>query len=639
MVIIVKINNLPLGAFKADGGFIGKYQKLIRETVVPYQYAVLNDEIEGAEKSHVIKNFINAAAALSGEENHGVFYGMVFQDSDAFKWLEAAAYCLSNVYSDNLRKTCDSLIKLIESAQDEDGYLNTYYTVKDRDKRWTNLLEGHELYCSGHFIEAACAFYEATGDGALLEAAKKNADCIYDVFITNGHEGYPGHPEIELALLRLWEETGEEKYLSLARHFVDKRGVDPHFFENERKKRDWTVWNGDGRNREYQQSHMPVRLQKDAVGHSVRAVYLYTAMAALAKADGDSELFEACRALWKSITKKRMYLTGSIGSTCHGEAFTVDYDLPSDTAYAETCASVGLCFFASQLLCNEVKGDYADVMERAFYNSVLAGMSLDGKSFFYVNPLESVPGISGEAVTHRHALTRRPTWYTCACCPPNVARFVTSLGKFAYGENNSTAFCHLYCQGEAVFKNGVRLRCQTQYPFEGRVTFKFIKGGKFALRIPSYSESFSLTLCGEKCLPEMKDGYAYIEVKDGDELQLELDFDVKIINPSVKIPELSGKAALMRGPLVYCFEGEDNGGEVLSLRLKKKSTAAVKRSTDAVLKGAPVIEVEAYKVIDADGELYTLKEPGLMPFKATAVPYFMWANRGEGEMRVWLPCR
>ncbi|MDE5597965.1 MAG: glycoside hydrolase family 127 protein, partial [Lachnospiraceae bacterium] len=450
-----KQRQASIKSYKADG-FIGKYQRLIKDVVIPYQYSVLCDEAPDTEKSHVVQNFINAGRAIRGEDTGDGFYGMVFQDSDAAKWIEAAAYSLSLFPDKDLEKTVDDLIAIIADAQDSDGYLNTYYTIKDKDKRWTNLQEGHELYCSGHMMEAACAYYEATGKDALLKVMLKNAEHIYNHFITEGHEGCPGHPEVELALLKMYRLTDNKHCLELAAHFINTRGQNPGFYEEEKEKRVWCVWSLAPVDTDYLQGSKPVREQADAVGHAVRAVYLYTAMADLAASTDDTELLDACRKLWESITKRRMYLTGGIGSTGLGEAFTVDFDLPNDTAYAETCASIGLIFFASRMLESEVKGEYGDVCERAFYNTVLAGMQLDGRRFFYVNPLEVVPGISGIAVTHKHDLPVRPKWYACACCPPNVARLISSFGKYAYGENADTAFCHMFADGEVCLENGMK---------------------------------------------------------------------------------------------------------------------------------------------------------------------------------------
>lgn len=277
---------IPVTAYRA-AGFIEKYQNIVNDTVIPYQYSVLWDKAEGTEKSHVAQNFINAAKVLRGEDSADGFYGMVFQDSDAYKWLEAAAYSLALRRDEALGRNADELIDLIADAQDKDGYLNTYFTIKDREKRWTNLLEGHELYCSGHMIEAACAYYEATGRRKLLDVAVRNAECIYDRFITRGNKGIPGHPEIELALLKLHRLTKNPHFLELAEMFIDERGKDPAFFAKEAEKRDWTVWGSDPWSNDYRQSTKPVREQSEATGHAVRAVYLYTGMADLAAETGD----------------------------------------------------------------------------------------------------------------------------------------------------------------------------------------------------------------------------------------------------------------------------------------------------------------------------------------------------------------
>lgn len=626
--------NIKVTGYKSDG-FIGKYQKLIRDTVIPYQYSVLCDKAPDTEKSHVVKNFENAAKALRGEDVGDGFYGMVFQDSDAAKWIEAAAYSLALYPDEKLSETVDELIDKIAAAQDEDGYLDTYFTIKDRDKRWKNLLEGHELYCSGHMMEAACAYYEATGKKKLLDVMEKNAEHIYKHFITEKNEGAPGHPEVELALMKMYRTTGNKKWLQLAEHFINERGEDPHFYEKEAAKCDWTVWGNDPTAHDYQQSGKPVRAQSDATGHAVRAVYLYTGMAQLSAKSGDNALYDACKRLWESITRRRMYVTGGIGSTVLGEAFSVDYDLPPDTAYAETCASIGLMFFANAMLKNELIGEYADVMETAFYNTVLGGMQLDGKRFFYVNPLEVVPGISGVSPTHRHDLPVRPKWYACACCPPNVARLITSFGCYAYGENSDMSFCHMYADGEIKFENGMELVCKTNYPYDMTVNYSVIKGGRLAIRIPGWSDTFTLALNGEKQELKPINGYVIIAVKDGDEAKLVLSDTPHFVYPSVKIPAVSGMAAIRRGPLVYCFEDADNG-DVLSLALKRGGKITVCEPDRNELSGVTKLKVEAVR-FDDNGKPYSFDEPKTTDTLAIAVPYYTWGNRGENAMRVFMP--
>ncbi len=621
-------------AYQSEG-FVGKYQKLIKDVVIPYQYSVLCDEAKDTAKSHVVQNFINAAAVLRGADMGDGFYGEVFQDSDAAKWIEAAAYALADFPDPALEKTVDSLIEKIAAAQDTDGYLNTHFTLERRDKRWTNLLEGHELYCAGHMMEAACAYYEATGKDTLLRVMERNMEHIYTRFITNKTEGYPGHPEVELALIKMYRCTGNKHCLELAEHFINTRGVNSNYFREEFAKRDWSVWNNDGSSGEYQQSGKPVREQTEATGHSVRATYLYTGMADLATEQDDTSLFAACRRLWESITRRRMYLTGGIGSTIHGEAFSVDYDLPNDTTYCETCASIGLMFFASRMLENEINNEYADVMETAFYNTVLAGMQLDGTRFFYVNPLEVIPGISGVSPTHRHDLPERPKWYGCACCPPNVARLISSLGQYAYGENEDTAFCHLFAAGIVTFKNGMKLSCKTEYPYDFTITYQIEKGGNLALRIPAWSKKFRLTSNGTEISPDMKRGYAYLAVAAGDELVLTLDDTPRFAYGSTKIPQLSGKTALCRGPLVYCFEGVDNDGDILSLSIKGDSPVSVGSYEETLLSGTIRLTVDAIRREDTDN-LYGFTTPKKTCCKAVAVPYYTWGNRGLNQMRVWM---
>lgn len=623
-------------AYKASG-FLKHYQELIRSVVIPYQYEVLNDRIDGIEKSHAILNFVNASKALKGDDNHDGFYGMVFQDSDVAKWIEAAAYSLSVHPDASLEKIVDEVIDIVAAAQDDDGYLNTYFTIKDRDKRWTNLLEGHELYCSGHMMEAAVAYYEATGKTVLLDVMKKNADCIYKRFVTDKMPGYPGHPEVELALMKLYRATGEKRYLELAKHFIDVRGVDALFFENEAANRDWNVWGSDGKDCEYNQSTRPVREQKDAVGHSVRAVYLYTAMADIATELGDEDLLNACKKLWESIIERRMYITGAIGSTVLGEAFTVDYNLPNDTTYGETCASIGLMYFASRMLEHEIKGEYADVMERAFYNTVLAGMQLDGKKFFYVNPLEIVPGVSGVAQTHKHTLPERPTWYACACCPPNVARTVNSIAKYAYAENDSSAFCHMFADGTMKFENGIELECKTNYPYELNVNYKIINGkGQLVIHIPGWSCSkYSVLLNGNALDAPLIDGYIYVDINLGDTIDIKLDDEVKKIYCSTKVASNTGAVAIQRGPLVYCAEGVDNLDDVLSLSIKDGGSITTLEYDDNLLSGIIPIEVEGYRTQEIKG-LYTDSKPKMIPCVIKMVPYYTWGNRGLNQMRVWM---
>lgn len=629
-----KQNQISEKSYKASG-FIGRYQKLVTETVIPWQEKILWDEAPDTEKSHAIANFINAGKALRGEDAGDGFYGMVFQDSDVAKWIESASYSLMNNPDPELEAELDKVIGYISDAQDKDGYLNTYFTIKDQDKRWTNLHEAHELYVAGHMIEAACAHFEATGKRTLLDVMQKNMECIYDHFITKNNPGVPGHPEIELALMKLYRITGDKKALELCAHFLNERGQDVDIFIREADNRTWSVWGSNPRDDgdlEYRQCDKPLRELTNATGHAVRAVYLYAGMADYASEVEDKELLSACERLWKNIVGRKMYVTGGIGSTVLGEAFTVDYDLPPDTAYAETCASVGLMFFASRMLENELKGEYADVMERAFYNTVLAGMQLDGKRFFYVNPLEVNPGVSGVAATHKHDLPVRPKWYQCACCPPNVARLIESFGKYAYGENESIAFCHMIASGKIDFSNGISLECETDYPHEMNVKYTAAGEGKLAIHIPGWSKEFAVVVNGESVVPELKDGYIYIDINGTSVIEITLDDSPHFVYASNKIPRAAGMVSLRRGPLVYCFEGVDNGS-VKTLRIDRNTAPVVSLFSNDLQ--ANTLSVKAMREEESE-ELYSDVPPSVTECEATAVPYYTWGNRGETEMRVWM---
>ena len=617
--------------------FIKRYQKLIHDEMIPYQYHVLKDEIEGVEKSGAIENFINAAKALRGEE-HGSFYGMVFQDSDVAKWIEAASYSLAVFPDKELEERLDYVVDTVTAAQDTDGYLDTRFTIDQKERRWQNLLEAHELYCAGHMMEAACAYYEATGNRKLVDVMERNAEHIYKIFITEKADGYPGHPEVELALMKMFAVTKNRHCLELAKHFIDCRGVDPHYYEKEIKKRNWWIWGNNPSDYSYQQSDMPLRDASDAKGHAVRAAYLYSGMTDVAAATDDKELKDACRRLWNSIVNKRMYITGGIGSTCHGEAFSVDYDLPPDTVYAETCASIALMMFASRMLANDINGEYGDVMETAFYNTVLAGIQIDGKRFFYVNPLEGVPGISEISQTQRHIKLTRPGWYGCACCPPNAARLIASIGKYAYGENADTVFCNMYAAGDVSFANGIKLFCETEYPYSGDIRYTVKGTGNIAMRIPSWSRNYTVIKNGKKVSCNLIKGYIFIPVSDNDEISLTLDISPRYVFPSAKIPALSGKAAVCAGPLVYCFEGVDNGGDVISLYLDAENKPTAVEYDKSILGGTRIIKVNGFRRND-QALLYSDEKPVFNTTEIHGIPYSLWANRGKNQMRVWMPVK
>lgn len=618
-------------------------QTLVTDVVIPYQEKILNDEIPGAEKSHALANFRIAAGMEEGD-----FYGMVFQDSDVAKWLEGVAYSLHVKPDAELERRADEIIDVIERAQMDDGYLNTYFSIKDPQKRWTNLLECHELYCAGHMMEAAAAYYEATGKDRLLHVMERMADHIATQFGPDKRHGIPGHQEVEIGLMRLYRVTGKEKYCELAKYFLDERGRNPDFFRQEKEERvaqgrDFHVFDMNPEDTHYNQSFAPVRDQKTADGHSVRAVYMYTAMADAAGMTGDEELLAACDTLWDNITQKRMYVTGGIGSTGIGEAFTIDYDLPNDTAYAETCASIGLIFFAKKMLDIHPSNRYADVMERELYNGVISGMQLDGKRFFYVNPLEVNPGVSGVLAGHEYVLPQRPGWYACACCPPNVVRLLMSLGKYIWSEDENTVYSHLYIGGEAKLAHGT-ITAASSYPWEGKVSYTVEPeqaGARFtfAIRIPSYVKDACVTLNGEPVQTEvlMKEGYLYLERawESGDTVAVSFDMPVRRIRTNTAVRENIGCTALMRGPVVYCFEGVDNGKAIQELSIPRDAQITAQTETEGLLAGMTVLTLTGRRA-HIGGALYTEGEPEITDAQMKAIPYFAWANRGENQMRVWM---
>jgi DUF1680 family protein len=613
---LMKLRGVPFTEVQIRDAFWAPRCEMNRRASIPVN-------LDNLEKAGNLENLrLAAKKARSG------FRGPVFMDSDVYKALEAAAYSLATHPDAALDKRLDEIIAIVAAAQQPDGYLNSYFVVKEPDKRWQNLRDWHELYCAGHMFEAAVAHYQATGKKNFLDVATKLADHIAATFGPPPKRmGYPGHPEIELALIKLWRATGQQRYFDLARFFIENRGR--KFFAEEHRapldRYDGTYWQDD----------VPIVEHRNIKGHAVRAAYLLSGATDVAGETGNPALLKMIGRVWRNTTEKNMYLTGGIGPSAHNEGFTVDYDLPNLSAYQETCATIALAQWNHRLALLYGDARYADIVERALYNGVLAGVSQDGTKFFYVNPLES----SGQH--------HRAGWFGCACCPPNVARTLASLGGYAYAVSDGGLWGNLYIQGAVkttVAGSPVTLDVQTEYPWDGRVTLatRLKKPARFELRlrVPAWCRAATLSVSGEKIAqPAMERGYAVLsrEWKDGDRVALELPMPVERIaaNPNAKADH--GLLAIERGPLVYCLEGVDQLEPLSSLYLP--ANAELKAAMDKDVLGGVVV-VKGSAEVAADVEWSRKLYQPLPPAKrvpVAAIPYYAWDNREPGPMKVWLP--
>lgn len=661
---------------KITDPFWGTVQETVRREVLPYQWEALNDRVPGAEPSFCMHNFRAAARLMERKTQPGFtepgytfrgfqtlpedkehpeadkFYGFVFQDSDFYKWVEAAAYSLSNHPDPELEGTVDGAIEIICAAQHESGYLDTYYILNGMDGAFTNLKDHHELYCLGHLIESAVAYYQATGKDKLLRVACRYADYVCQCFGPEEGKckGYPGHEIAEMALVRLYEATGQEKYLDLSRFFLDQRGTSPNYFLEEEKRRAQKegrpVPKDDSSHYAYYQAHKPVREQEEAVGHAVRAGYLYSGMADMSRLTGDEELLAACKRLWDNIVKKKLYITGGIGGTAVGEAFSYPYDLPNDTAYSETCAAISLAFFARRMLEISPSSEYADVMELSMYNTVVAGMALDGKSFFYVNPLEVYPKKDREVEAFRHVKVERQKWFACACCPPNLARLAGSVGSYIYTQSEDRLLVNLYIGSEAKAfsgENQVRIRMETEYPWKGNVRLELTCGSdrewELGLHLPGWCRNFQVLTDGEEADYREREGYLYLKRcwKGTHEIRFEMEIKPRMVRANPKVRDNIGKTAVLRGPVVYCLEEEDNGPDLHCIQVTDKAVFKEEYRPD-LLRGVVVLEsVGRKQKTEEDRPLYSDSvEECYEEKKLTWIPYYAWANRGPGEMMVWV---
>lgn len=647
--------NLP--NVEVTSQFWRRYRDVVRGEMLPYQWNVISDAIDidipfdpagnslKLTKSGVIENLRIAAGRAEGS-----FTGFPYADSDAYKWLEAVAYALMSGDAPELRAHGDELVDLIADAQMDDGYLDSYYQINGIDERFTLIGQSHELYNMGHYIEAGIAYWEATGSEKALDVARRMADCIDANFGPEEgkiHMG-DGHPEIEVALARLYEATGEQRYLDLGHWLIVSRGEDPEFYKREIAAQGDKILFDTMRNlpASYYQADKPYLEQTEVNGHAVRSLYLLGAAAHTARLAGDDALAKTVETLWDDVTRRRMYVTGQVGSTQIGEAFTYDYDLPNDTMYGETCASVALSFVARRMLEAKPRGEYGDVLERALFNGTISGMALDGCHFYYVNPLEADPRATAGNPSKTHVLTHRAEWFGTACCPANLARLVSSVDRYIYGEadGGATVLVNQYIASRATFASGVTVEQEGDYPWDGDVALRASNPTdapvRVGVRIPAWAKADAVVVvAGADMDPETVDGFAYATVEPGQTLELavKLPMRPRCVRASNRVCADAGRVAVMRGPVVYCMESADNDGDLWNYQLDCATL------TDAwhpeLLGGVVQVTADGVRAVSdgADDALY--QEAGTVswePATLSFVPYYAWANRADGQMRVWV---
>jgi len=640
----------------------GRYVSMIAEAILPYQWTALNggvdisdldqwEALNGRVTNERVSSCIDNFRIAAGEKQ-GTHSGAVFQDTDAYKWLEAAAYCIQIGKGESLRQSADELIALIERAQQPDGYLNTFFTIADPAHRWKNLAEGHELYCAGHLIEAAVAYYYATGTDRLLQVGMRFADLIATVFGPEEGKckGYPGHQEIELALVKLYRVTHESRYLELAKHFLSERGKQPNYLIAEMETtKDFRLFPEFSHyDAEYAQTHLPPVEQTTAEGHAVRAVYMYSAMADLAKDCDDEKMKQACKTLWENITTKRMYITGGIGSSGLLERFTVDYDLPNDRMYCESCASIGLMMLGQRMNLLTRDASYYDVVERALCNTVLAGISAKGDRYFYVNPLEVWPDNCKSSTSMSHVKAVRQEWFSCACCPPNIARTLASVGQYIYSEDEKSVYINQFISSKmhtSIAGTDIAIILNSSYMEDGcvRITVSSSSAHPFTVRvrIPFYLKKPAFLLEQTEITPVIENGYAVLAVSRGGEQTFTLHgmVEPEFIAANDQVRADIGKLALMFGPYVYCLEEADNGKNLANVFIKLDSEVEKKNPVKELPGGMPTLGLNGERLTrttDQAGVLYSAPKFEVSKATLTAIPYCLWCNREPGEMLVWM---
>lgn len=625
------MRSLPLPDLKITDPFWSRYQANLLGNTLPQQFGQILS-------TGRLANFRRAA----GLEEGGYASQYLFDDSDSYKWLEAAAYALVHGESADVREMTDELIAAIAAAQEPSGYLQTFMQMNHADHKWRYLAMMHEMYCIGHLVEAAVAWLECHGDRRLLDIATRALDHLMSEFGPDKRKGYPGHQEIEIALIRLSDATGDPKYREFARWMVEARGTTPSVFQSEVENPEILAlqeyakhlfFKNGKYSGEYAQDHVPVRDLEKVVGHSVRAMYYNIAITQLADGLGDEALEKALEQMWNNLTKRRMYITGGIGSSASNEGFTTDYDLPNLTAYAETCAAVAIVLWAHGLLELTGNSEYADVMERALYNGALAGINLDGDRYFYANPLES-----------RGQHDRSP-WHGCACCPPNIARLLGSINRFLVGVGEDSVHIHIPTALETtvnVHGTEVRLRIEGNYPWDGKFTVHVdpsepIEFGLY-LRIPGWADEVQTEIPGAEEEADYDQGYAVFRRlwRAGDRLQVDFEMAPKWVEASPLVRENLGRSALTMGPVVYCLEEADLGYAPQLFTADTEAEIGIRFDKNH-LEGVNVLSVEGvYDVEVFVDDLYAeLGTTDVAQGTADYIPYFAWNNRGPNSMQVW----
>ena len=627
----MKLENKLWKDVKVTGGFWADKQKMIADKTLEHIY-----------QKYVEKGRIGATTWQKGDPDKPHYY----YDSDVAKLIEAAAYSMIEFPDADIKAKMEEVIDNFLAIQEDDGYMNSYFHNVAPEEKWTDLRIKHELYCAGHLFEAAVAWKQATNDDKLLNAMCRYADLIYSKF--GREEGkifsFPGHQEIELALIKLYNITGNEKYLELSEFFVVERGTDNSYWDKEILKSGASVDTNESRYL-YFQAHLPAVEQETAEGHAVRACYFYSAMADVARETNNHELYGSCKKLWENIVKRRMNVTGGIGSNNLGEMFTYDYDFP-ESYYYETCAQISLFFFAWRMFLNEQKAEYTDIMELTMFNSILSGIDIAGKGFFYVNPLSSnVRESKFQSQLRQACPTERVEDFNCSCCPPNVSRFIASISQYVFANKADSVWVNLFMSAETVVEienKKLGLTMTTDYPWDEQINLDISTekalSCKILIRIPVWARSFELKINGADANYEMQDGYAMLEREwlDGDKIELSLPMPVEILEAHPKVRQAAGKVALKRGPVVYCLEGIDNDSEVFNIKMPEYAKFELKNISIGDNE-IPAIEFDALKRIEQDNEdIYHPVNSEYSKCKAVAIPYHLWANRGENDMTVWI---